>query len=362
MGIVSLASFAHADEVTFYVGGYTPQSDGPMTTGVSRWALDTDTGAMKQVGAPAVTKNPSFLAWSQNHKRLYAVSEVGEPGGGVRSYAVAADGSLSESTSIASGGGAPCYLSIDQSGKHLLAANYGGSIATFALDQSNNPSRIVNAIDHTGSSVNEQRQKDPHPHSIVASPDNAVVFVPDLGQDKLVAYAFDSDSGKLTPQPAKDVATPPGSGPRHLIFHPTLPYAYASFELSNEIASYRYANGALVSIGVDPTLPESFTGQNTTAEVRIHPNGKFVYISNRGDDSIAAFRINPSDGTLKHIGTTSVQGKTPRNFNIDPSGKIMVVANQQSESLVSFHIDPDNGNLAQTGHSAATPAPTYVLF
>lgn len=357
-----LSGFVCADEVIFYVGGYTPRGDGPMKTGVSRWALDTRSGAMNEVGAPAVTKNPSFLAWSQNSNRLYAVSEVGNPGGGVKAYKITADGSLSESASIASGGGAPCYLSLDQSGKHLLAANYGGSIATFALDDSNDPSRVVNTIDHSGSSVNEARQKGPHPHSIVASPDNSLVFVPDLGQDKLVAYAFDSDSGKLTPEPAKDVATPPGAGPRHLIFHPTLPYAYASFELSNEIGSYRYADGTLRSIGVQSTLPDGFTESNTTAEVRIHPNGKFVYISNRGHDSIAAFRINPSDGTLTHISTTSVQGKTPRNFNIDHSGRIMVVANQQSNSLVSFYIDPESGVLAPTGKSAQVPAPTYVLF
>lgn len=357
-----MATRVSAEEVTFYVGGYTPRSEDPISTGISRWTLDTNSGTMKPIGEPAVTKNPSFLAWSSDRKKLYAVSEVGNPGGGVKSFAVSSVGSLTESHSIGSGGGAPCFLSLDQTGRHLLAANYGGSVVTFALDGKNDPSQIVNAIDHAGSSINEQRQKGPHPHSIVATPDNSTVFVPDLGQDKLIAYSFDAASGKIVADSTKNVSTPAGSGPRHLIFHSRLPYAYASLELSNEIVAYRLNNDALEQIDIKTTLPADFVDSNTTAEVRIHPNGNFVYISNRGHDSIAGYRINQQDGTLTPIGIWPVLGKTPRNFNIDPSGKILVAAHQQSDSLASFFIDSETGVLTPTGHSAKTPIPTYILF
>ena len=370
LSAIAMAAFtslgAVAEQVTFYTGGYSPRTPGELSTGIARWTLDLETGAMEQQGETVPARNPSFLAWSAHQNYIYAVSEVssrdGKPGGGVAAYAVGENGELTLTKSLASGGGAPCYLATDLSGRHLLTANYGGSIATFSLESDGGLADVGTVIIHNGSSVNERRQGSAHPHCIIPSIDNRWVYVPDLGQDKLVAYRYDAAPGILIEQPSHDVITPPGSGPRHMVFHPKSPFVFVSLELSNQIASYRYVLGRLNPIAIESTLPADFEIENTTAEVRVHPTGKFAYISNRGHNSIAVFRIGERDGSLLRVGMEPTQGKTPRNFNIDPSGKVLIVANQQSDNLISFFIDPDLGTLTPTGHTAETPIPTYVLF
>ena len=366
IALMVTSALASAQTASFYVGGYTPPGEGEPTTGITRWSLDLETGAITQQGETVPARNPSFLAWSTGKRYLYAVSELGsfegKPGGGVAAYAVGEDGSLTLTKSLASGGGAPCFLAPDHTGSMLLTANYGGSIATFSLESTGNLAEVGEVINHMGSSVNTSRQASAHPHSIVPSIDNRWVYVPDLGQDKLVAYRFDVSQGRLHAQDTHDVTTPPGSGPRHMTFHPKDPLAFVSYELSNQIASFRYVLGRLTPLTTVSTLPEDFKGENTTAEVRVHPSGKFVYISNRGHDSIAVFRVDTKDGSMTLVENESTQGKTPRNFNIDPSGRVLIVANQQSNSLVSFFVDPEDGTLTPTGQTAETAIPTYVLF
>lgn len=364
--LVLCSNGALAEERNFYVGGYTPRDSNALKTGITRWTLDTESGAMVQQGEVVPARNPSYLAWSVNRDYLYSVSEVasvdGKPGGGVAAYAVGEDGSLTLQNRLASGGGAPCYLAPDLSGRYLLTANYGGSVATFALKDDGALADVGSVIEHSGSSVHPRRQTSAHPHCIVPSIDNRWVYVPDLGQDKLVAYRYEAARGYLLPMDTHTVTTPPGSGPRHLIFHPKLSLAFASFELSNEIASYEYGLGRMTPIDVESTLPDDFDEPNTTAEVRVHPNGQFVYISNRGHNSVAVFRIDQAEGTLTRVGIKSTGGETPRNFNVDPTGKILIVANQQSDNLVSFFIDEEDGTLTPTGHTVEVPIPTYVLF
>jgi 6-phosphogluconolactonase len=254
-------------------------------------------------------------------------------------------------------------LSLSTSGKHLLLANYGaGNIVAYPITSNGELAVATANIHHADSGTNPRRQEAPHPHSIIQSPDSHTVFVPDLGLDKIKTYAFDENSGTLKPRPESDVPTQPGSGPRHLVFHPSGRFAFCSLEMGNEVIAYRYANGTLTSLGSYPTLPEDFQGNSTTAELRVSPNGKHVYISNRGHDSIAVFKLDPTAGTLARVQIISTDGKTPRNFALDPTGSILVVANQQSDTLVSFRVDQDTGILSPTGNTATIPAPTYILF
>jgi 6-phosphogluconolactonase len=367
VAIVSVVADAQSTAY-FYTGGYTKQlPEGEREqAGIVRWSLDVESGEMKQDGATIPAVNPSFLRYSPDRSVLYAVSEVGsidgKPTGAVTTYAVDESGKLEQRETTASNGPAPCYLATDVTGKRLMLANYGGSIASFSLGGDGVLDEQLNGIAHEGSSVDESRQTAAHPHSIVPTPEGDIVFVPDLGMDKLVAYRVDPASGKFTSDASRDVATPPGSGPRHLIFHPTLPFAYCSLEMGNQVAVYRYEDGQLSPIGYFDSLPEDFDGASTTAEVRIHPNGRVLYISNRGHDSIAVFGIDAATGLLTAKGYTSTQGKTPRNFALDATGRVMVVANQQSDSLVSFFVNPEDGTLKATGQTVSTTAPTYVLF
>jgi 6-phosphogluconolactonase len=196
----------------------------------------------------------------------------------------------------------------------------------------------------------------------VASPDNRYVYVPDLGIDRIVVYEFDENTGGLKPRPELDVVTPPGSGPRHLTFDPEGEFAYASLELTSELAVYHYNNGSLVEIGRHSTLPEGFDGPNTTAEVRTAPDGRSVYISNRGDDSLALFHRASSAAPIEKVDAISTRGKTPRNFGIDPSGNFLVAANQNSHTLVVFKIDRESGRLSDTGSRATIPFPVFLCF
>ena len=293
------------------------------------------------------TISPGFLAVHPNGRFLYAVNEVGEvdgkKGGAVRAFALdSVTGKLTLMNWELSKGINPCYLTTDKMGKTILVANYGGTAAAFPIRPDGRLSEASSVVEHTGSSTNPARQEGPHPHGIYLDPANKFVVVPDLGQDKVLVYRFDSARETLVANNPPSVSLKPGAGPRHFAFHPQARYAYVINELNSTITAFSYdsTKGILSEIQTLSTLPSDFKGENTTAEIAVHPSGKFLYGSNRGHDTIAVFQIDDGKGTLTPVQYQSTLGKTPRNFGIDPTGKFLLAANQDSNTLVVFKIDP----------------------
>ena len=219
-------------------------------------------------------------------------------------------------------------------------------------------------VQHTGSSVDKERQQAPHAHWIETTPDNRFAIAADLGLDKLLVYRFDAKTGALTPNTPSYAALDPGAGPRHLASHPNQKFVYALNELQSTITAFTYdkSRGTLQKLNTVSALPKNFSGNNTAAEIKVHPSGKFLFASNRGDDSIAAFSIDAHTGDLTLIDFFPTQGKTPRNFEIDPTGKLLLVANQDSNNIVVFRIDQSSGRLTPTGQTLNVPAPVCLKF
>jgi 6-phosphogluconolactonase len=348
-----------------YVGTYTKDSG---SKGIYRLSLDLSTGAMTELGSTSGIDNPSFLAIHPNKKFLYAVAEVEQMGGaqtgGVKAYAIGPDGNLTELNGQPTGGGAPCHLSMDRDGKHLLVANYvGGNVSVFPVAEDGRLQEASAFIQHTGGSTTNPRQSSPHAHSINLSADNRFAFVADLGLDEVLVYRYDAAAGTLVAHTPGAVTLAPGSGPRHFSFSPSGQFAYVNGEMTSTVNAYSYDKeaGAFAALNALSTLPEGGHDGNSTAEVVVSPDGKHVYVSNRGHDSIAIYAVN-ADGSLSAQGHQSTGGKTPRNFAIDPTGTFLLAANQRSNSVVSFRVDPSTGALTPTGHSIAVPAPVCVRY
>jgi 6-phosphogluconolactonase len=247
----------------------------------------------------------------------------------------------------------------------VLVANYGvGSVASFPILADGRLGKATAFLRHTGQSVNPERQKEPHAHSIYVSPDNRFVVSADLGTDQVYVYRFDATKGTLVPNTPPSVAVPAGSGPRHFAFHPSGKSAYVIEEMGSSITAFSYdaAGGVLHPLETISTLPMDFKGRSTCAEIEMHPSGKFLYGSNRGHDSIAIFTIDPARGTLRPAEYVSTQGKTPRGFGIDPTGTYLIAGNQDTNTLVVFHIDAQTGRLTPTGQVLDIQAPVCVMF
>ncbi len=350
------------DSFVLYVGTYTSAG----SQGIYRMRLNATTGELTPMGAPTTAVNPSFIAIAPSQKLLYAVSEVsdfeGQKTGGVAAYRIEANGELTELNRQASGGRGPCHLVVDRTGNHVLVANYGGgSVAVLPIGDDGKLQPISSLRQHEGSSVNPQRQEGPHAHSINLDRENRYAYAADLGLDTIFTYAFDSAEGVLRTSSAVKVA--PGAGPRHFALHPSQPWAFSINELNSTITSFRIAaDGALQAMASVSTLPADFQGKSYTAEVLVHPSGKFLYGSNRGHDSIAVFEIEGQSGALQRVGVYSTRGKTPRNFRIDPSGQFLLAANQGSDAIEVFRIDQESGALEHTGHRAQAPTPVCIRF
>lgn len=333
--------------------------------------LDLADGKLSKVGGSSGVQNPSFLAIHPDRKFLYAVCEVaeldGKRTGGVAAFAInPADGSLKALNRESSVGQGPCHLTVDKAGKNVLAANYGGgSVCCLPIDGEGRLQKASAFVQHHGKSVNPGRQEAPHAHSVNLDPANRFAFVADLGLDEVRVYRFDAPHGTLEPNDPPAAKVKPGSGPRHFAFHPNGRFAYVINEMAMTITAFRYddTRGVLTELQTVSTLPEgAHDAGYSTAEVQVHPSGKFVYGSNRGHDTIACFSVDNESGRLTPIGHASTGGKTPRNFGIDPSGRYLLAANQDSDNILVLKIDQATGKLASTGNEIKIPKPVCVKF
>ena len=314
------------------------------------------------LGLAAETVSPSFVAVHPNQQYLYAVNEVST--GGLSAFKIdPASGQLKFLNKVSSKGADPCHLAVERGGRWVYVANYSsGSVAAFPIQSDGSLGEASAFAQHSGSSVNPQRQKGPHAHDTVLSPDNRFVLVADLGLDQILAYPIEADSGGMNVRDPIVNKMAAGSGPRHLVFRPDGKFVYVLSEMGCTVTSYKYSPQR--ALFEDPqavsTLPEGYTGNKSGAEIAIR--GNFLYASNRGHDSIATFRIDPASGHLSAAGHTATQGKTPRNFAIDPTGGYLIAANQDSDNVVLFRLDGRTGGLTPTGEVWNVGAPVCVAF
>jgi len=322
------------------------------------------------LGLAADIPNPSFIELDLKRRRLFCVNGVqtfeGKPTGAVSAFAIDPDtGKLTLLNQRSSTGSGPCHLVLDKEGRNLLVANYsGGNVAVLPVGPDGRLGEATAVVQHTGKSVNPDRQEGPHPHCVTLDPANRFALVCDLGLDKVLIYRFDAEQGKLTPSEPAFASLKPGAGPRHLTFHPGGRFAYVVNELDSTITAFAYLpeTGALKELQTVSTLPPYYDGPNFPAEIGIKPSGEYLYASNRGHESLVVFGIDRDKGTLKYIEEQNSGGKTPRHFGIEPSGKHLAIANQDSDTLLVCRIDPENGRLKPSGVFAQAPSPVCVKF
>jgi 6-phosphogluconolactonase len=351
-----------------YVGTYTEKTK---SKGIYALRFEDTSGKLSLVGVAAETPNPSFLALHPSAKYLYAVNETGEFGG-EKSGAVSAfsidrkTGKLTLLNQVASRGAGPCHVSLDKTGRYVLVANYdSGTVAVFPVQSDGQLGKYTGFAKHTGHSVNKERQEGPHAHWIVTSPDNQFLLAADLGIDRILVSKFHVQDGAFTPNKSNaGVKLKEGAGPRHGAFSPNGKFLYVASELNSTVTAYSYnaKDGTLHQLQAVSTLPKDFSGENDVAEIAVHPSGRFLYVSNRGRDSLAVFSIDPRKGMLRPLADIATQGKTPRNFAIDPTGKFLLAANQESNAIVVFSIDPSTGGLTLTGQVVDVPSPVCIAF
>lgn len=361
---MSSAALAQDGTIRVYIGTYT----GAASKGIYLSRLDPATGSLSPAELAAEVANPSFLAIHPGGKFVYAVNEVsdsdGKKTGAVSAFAVEPQtGKLKLLNHKSSQGAGPCHIVVDRAGKNALVANYGGgSCASLPIGDDGRVGDATSTQQHKGKSVNPARQQEPHAHSINLDAANRFVFVADLGLDQVLVYRFDATKGTLTANdpPAASVAA--GAGPRHFSIHPSGKFAYVINELGNTVTAFTYNSerGTLQEIQSITTLPKDFNGTSYTAEVVVHPSGRFLYGSNRGHDSLAVFTIDTNTGKLIAVGHQPTGGKTPRNFAIDPSGTFLLAENMESGTIVVFRIDPKTGELKPTGQKLDVPSPVCV--
>jgi 6-phosphogluconolactonase len=372
--VIALAMFAgsvagdaaKATKFWVYFGTYT----GGKSKGIYRCEFDAATGKLSEPILAAEAANPSFLAIHPSNRYLYAVGEMskfeGKSSGAVTAFTIdPANGELKQLNQKPSGGAGPCHLVVDRQGKNVLVANYGGgSAAVLRIEEDGRLGERTGFSQHTGKGSDPARQEGPHAHSVNLDAANRFAFVADLGLDRVLIYRFDADKGKLEKNEPPSVQVEPKSGPRHFAFHPNGRYAYVINELANTVTAMTYDSdkGVLEPIQTISTLPEGYDKPTWTAEVQVHPSGKFLYGSNRGHNSIAVFTIDERTGKLTAAGQQVEGIKTPRNFGIDPTGKFALVANQDGDSVLVFRIDDQTGVLQATGAKVEVGKPVCVKF
>lgn len=366
MNSVSAAQAAEVQRV--YFGTYTRNTD---SKGIYVADVDVAAGKLANVRVAAECDNPSFLAIHPNGQWLYAACEVadfkGAKAGAVAAFQIDVEtGALKLLNHQSTRGGAPCHLVVDKSGQCVLSANYGGgSVCVHPIGSEGKLDEISSFVQHQGHGTDPRRQEAPHAHSINVDPANEFAFVADLGLDQVVSYRFYPEEGKLAANPMGTARVEAGGGPRHFAFRPDGQFAYVCNEMHSTVTALRYdaPRGALTPIGTLSTLPKDASAEgNSTAECLVHPSGRFVYVSNRGHDSIAIFAVDEATGKLTHVGNEATQGKTPRNFALHPSGDLLLAENQGSHSVVAFRVDSKTGKLTATGSTLEVPSPVCARF
>ncbi|MBZ0300907.1 MAG: lactonase family protein [Anaerolineae bacterium] len=351
-----------ADNILVFVGTYTTRvpHTRSISDGLYAYRLDMSSGALSFASKYSGIDNPSYLAVDPGQRYLYAVSEVanseGRSGGALNAFRIhPEDGALTLLNGQSSHGVGPCHVWVDHSGEWVMVANYGsGSAAVYPVNADGSLAEASDTVQHSGSGVNPQRQEGPHAHCIMTDPTGDYVLISDLGLDKVMVYHFDRHTGKLTAGTPGQVT--PGQGPRHLDFHPSGRYCFLINEMGCTITVFAYEAGKLREVQNISTVPDGFVDENTTtAAIHVSPDGRFVYGSNRGHDSIAMFAFDTAAGQLTALGHVSTQGNTPRDFMIDPTGTFLLAANQDSNTIVTFRIDSASGRLTPTGHVAQVP-------
>ena len=349
-----------------YIGTYTDKG----SKGIYAYRFDPASGELGDIGLAATTENPSFLAVAPDNGYLYALNEINKFNGGqagaVTTFALdRTSGKLTQLQQVSSLGPGPAHLSLDRAGKFVLVANYdGGSIAVFPIEKGGTLGTRTAFVQHSGSSVNKDRQAGPHAHEIQATADNKFVLVADLGLDELFVYRFDAKTGGLSPANPPFVKVAPGSGPRHFALAPNGKFVYLVNEMSSTVIVYSFdaLSGRLTALQTISTLPSDFKGENTTAEIVTDADGKFLYASNRGDDSIAIFAIDQKTGKLSPVDRVKTGGQEPRHFTFDPTGKWLFAENQNSNDIRLFQVDTKSGRLTPTSHTIQVNSPVCVVF
>lgn len=347
-----------------YVGTYADAD----SDGIHIYGFDAASGALERIGGASGVANPSYVAIHPNRSFLYAACEIadfgGGSGGGVAAFSIDSEtGALTEINQQSSVGSGPCHLTVDATGSYVLVANYGGgSVSMLPINDDGSLAEAGDFHQHEGSSVNPNRQKEPHGHSINVDPANGYAYACDLGLDQVLIYRLDLDNGKLVPNDPPYGATPDGAGPRHLAFHPSGSHAYVINELDSTMTVFAVDpdSGGLTEMQSITTLPADFDGVSHCADVHVSPDGRYLYGSNRGDDSIAIYRIGDGGGRVEALGHESTKGETPRGFALDPTGQFLLAANQNTDDIHTFRLDPADGSLTATGHSVQVPKPVCI--
>jgi len=355
------------DDQVIYIGTYTrtePHVQGK-AAGIYAYRMDGVSGALHELSVAAGVVNPSFVAVDAARRYLYAVQELnayeGERGGAISAFAI--DPYTSALTLInhqPTAGAHPCYVGIDNSGRYALVANYsGGSVSVFPIGADGALAPATTVVQHQGVATHHDG---PHPHSIVATPDSRYLLAPDCGLDRIFIYRLDTERGTLIENDPPWVMLAPGAGPRHLAFHPSGKTLFCINERNSTVTALAYEpDGAVLrELQTVSTLPDGFAGQNTCADIHIHPAGGFLYGSNRGHDSIAIFAVDAATMPLRALGHVATAGRTPRNFAIDASGTFLLVANQDTDTVVTLRIDQATGGLIATEQIASVPSPVCV--
>jgi 6-phosphogluconolactonase len=356
---------------------YVGTNTGPgKAEGIGVFRLDEESGALEHVQTvPA--ENPTWVTLDPQERFLYAVTRTmggggaggGTPNSSVEAYAIdRPSGRLSFVNRQPSGGTGPAYVSVHPSGRCAFAANYGsGHVASLPIDGDGRLGEPASVIHHEGRGHNARRQEGAHAHSIGTDPSGTYVLSCDLGVDRVFVYRVDAGTAKLTPNEPPYAQLPSGAGPRHFAFTPDGRYVFVNGEMSSTVTAFAFdaERGAMQVTDTRSTVPDDVDARatnNSTAQVLVHPNGRFVYVSNRGHDSIAVFAFHAASGRLTPRGHVSTQGRVPRNFNIHPSGKLLLAGNQDTHTIVAFRVDEESGALTPTGQVTQTPAPICIQY
>jgi 6-phosphogluconolactonase len=355
--ILISAQCAGAAVHSFFIGTRSDRG----SKGIYVADFDDRSGALSNLRVGAEYRNPGFLCLHPGKKILYAVGARADGTESLAAFGIGENQSLTFLADVPCRGTSPCHLAVDPSQRMIAVANYSdGCIASFLLDPKGIPGEAACVVKNEGKSIHPQRQTAPHAHGVYFSGD--LLFVPDLGLDQTLAFTYDAATAKFAAAEPAFTKSTPGDGPRHLAFHPVKPWVYVVNELANTVTHFSREKNTLTAHASLTTLPAGYNQPSTTAEIEVHANGKFLYASNRGHNSIAAFRINQETGALTEIGQTTAEIKTPRHFAIAPGGAFLIVAGQDSDNLQVLSIDPQSGALTATEQKLAVPAPTCLLF